>query len=477
MQKPSSKVIIWWGVVSILLLVVPIVILSLSQLSVIATKMETIIHESNHKTQLTQQMHQVINSRSILLLKMLNSKDVFVLDAYRQRMGELAEVFIKARIELLTLPLSEMENNLLDQQGKISKIRLIAQRQVADNFVDGDRAIAVDILFSQVLPNQDQVHQILDKLVNVQQIKSEQQLSEVKHLYNTTMTAIMIAVLFAVLLAILVGYLISSRVSKTENNYQLLNRLLHRSMQQAESANKAKSEFLTNMSHELRTPLHGILSYARLGKDRISTLSHDKMGRYLNNIQISGERLLHLLNDLLDLSKFEAGKMDLEKSKSEILPLLKSCKKELAGKLEESQIKLSIERDGQDSVINLDCDPNRITQVIINLLSNAIKFSPPNSNICIRYGYHNEDNLNSHIMISVVDEGSGIEQGEQKYIFDKFAQSHKFSAGTSKGSTGLGLAICKQIIHAHGGKIWAENNKNAPGAVFTFLIPAFSINA
>ena len=232
---------------------------------------------------------------------------------------------------------------------------------------------------------------------------------------------------------------------------------------QAEQANMAKTNFLANMSHELRTPMHGIISFAKLGLSRGDGASAEKLESYFRNIQISGDRLLNLLNDLLDLSRIEAGKIELKMQKNDVHALLVSCRKELEAKLSESEIKLHIEAPQKSIVARFDYQ--RICQVVINLIANAIKFSAAQSTICI-YSLQIDD----QVQVQVEDNGIGIATDEFETIFSKFTQSKKTQSGTGMGSTGLGLAICREIIHAHGGKIWVESTINK-GSSFYFNIP------
>ncbi|MCP3689557.1 MAG: PAS domain-containing protein [Gammaproteobacteria bacterium] len=232
---------------------------------------------------------------------------------------------------------------------------------------------------------------------------------------------------------------------------------------QAEKANMAKTNFLANMSHELRTPMHGIISFARLGLSRKDTASPEKLENYFRNIEISGDRLLNLLNDLLDLSRIEAGKIDLKIKKEDVSALLQRCHKELAAKLEERNIELIIKT--RSKAIFAEFDYQRIFQVVINLLSNAIKFSADDSNIVIRSRV-----TKKQLQVRVQDHGAGIASDELEAIFSKFTQGKKTRSGTSMGSTGLGLAICREIIHAHHGRIWAES-KLKKGSSFFFNIP------
>ncbi len=235
-------------------------------------------------------------------------------------------------------------------------------------------------------------------------------------------------------------------------------------MLEIEEKDRAKSRFFANMSHELRTPMHGILSYARMGVSRVETAPREKIKRYLTNIQISGDRLLSLLDNLLDLSKMESGKMELSIQQNDFGILLQSCIAEFDAKFKE--IGLEIKIITPEKTINIYCDELRIKQVIINLLSNAIKFSPKNSIIEIEYCKNNNDRVEFYIR----DQGPGIEKDRLNSIFEKFVQDDSDETGLGMGSTGLGLAICKEIILAHKGEISALENIEI-GAVFSFSLP------
>jgi|GEM_PF-3458527 len=234
----------------------------------------------------------------------------------------------------------------------------------------------------------------------------------------------------------------------------------------ADAANREKSHFLTNMSHELRTPMHGILSYAQLGVERVDRLSTEKLRYYFKNINDSGQRLLILLNDLLELSKLEAGKMELHTESHNIEQMIACCYNEMAAKMDERNLNIIIDKPKFPVLVN--CDKSRITQVLINLLSNAIKFSPAGGDIIFRYMIREQEQLE----LRVIDQGCGIDPSRREKIFDKFVQDERIDAGTGMGSTGLGLAICKEIIMLHQGKIWAEHsNQEDIGGIVCFTLP------
>lgn len=242
----------------------------------------------------------------------------------------------------------------------------------------------------------------------------------------------------------------------------------------AEEANRSKSQFLANMSHELRTPMHAILSFSSIGARRIETLEKAQLKEFFEDINSSGTRLLALLNNLLDLSKLEAGKFDFEFNNHSLREIINSALKELHPLVDNKNITVFFNDYDKFACV---CDKGKIMQVVINILSNAIKFTAENKSIFIDisdYSHYqiktgNEEKFIAAWKVKFSDQGIGIPDGELDKVFDKFIQSSKTKTGA--GGTGLGLSICKEIIEAHKGKIWAENNKEESGAIFIFILP------
>jgi len=230
---------------------------------------------------------------------------------------------------------------------------------------------------------------------------------------------------------------------------------------EAETANQAKTEFLANMSHELRTPLHGILSFASFGIKKYASAKPEKLLDYFSRIKQSGNILLELLNDLLDLAKLESKRATFAFEPTDIGKLVKSVTNEFDMLLSERSLSIQQEEPGFDEQVMLDVD--KIKQVFRNLLDNAIKFSPEGGTIDV-----GTDRIGGSVRVSVRDQGPGIPHEELEVVFDKFVQSSKTKTGA--GGTGLGLAICHEIIAAHQGRIWAENRPEG-GATFSFEIP------
>lgn len=243
----------------------------------------------------------------------------------------------------------------------------------------------------------------------------------------------------------------------------------------AEEANRAKSEFLANMSHELRTPMHGILGYAQLGLSKLDNndpeSEQNKLHKYFTNIDMSGERLLKLLDNLLDLSKLESGMMELHCEEIDLASIVEEVSGSVATLLENKKLKLAVEVLSKDTQLN--ADKEKLIQVILNLMTNAIKFSNENEIIFITLcDAELRDERSGQILpaieLSVEDKGIDIPRDELLTVFDKFIQSSRTK--TLAGGTGLGLAISKSIIEQHKGKIWVESSPQQ-GTKFSFILP------
>lgn len=241
-------------------------------------------------------------------------------------------------------------------------------------------------------------------------------------------------------------------------------RELQGAVEAAESAGRQKSEFLSNMSHEFRTPMHAIINYSTLAQRAMDRADFERARRSLGAIQVSGKRLLTLLNDILDLAKMESGRFTCQLVQASFNAVVERSLSEVEALAAAKSIRLSRELTHTDDA---HFDETRIAQVLVNLLSNAIKFSPAESVIRVS----SEDGVLQGAPATfcrVEDQGIGIPDNELESIFDKFEQSRRTKSGS--GGTGLGLAICRQIVTGHRGQIFAENREGG-GSRFTFAIP------
>ena len=264
----------------------------------------------------------------------------------------------------------------------------------------------------------------------------------------------------------------------------------------AEEANRSKSEFLANMSHELRTPLNHIIGFTELVLDQHFGKLNEQQAEYLNDVHQSSKHLLSLINDILDLSKVEAGKLDLELSDVELMLVLKNSLVMIKEKAMKHGISLTSTTDSIPDTIK--ADERKLKQIIYNLLSNAVKFTDDGgkiavdaskANCLVRPGMGWDDpeflkifddgskdetgngkTLIECVKISVSDTGIGLKLADQERVFNPFEQADGSSSRRYQG-TGLGLSLTKRLVQLHGGKIWVESEGEGKGSTFSFLIP------
>ncbi len=288
----------------------------------------------------------------------------------------------------------------------------------------------------------------------------------------------------------------------------------------ARESDRMKSEFLANMSHEFRTPLNHIIGFTEIIIDKKFGNLNAKQIDYLTNVLQSGQHLLSLVNDILDLSKVESGKLDLELAELDLKAVLENSLTMVKEKATKHGITLSTESEGVPETIR--ADQRKLRQIMYNLLSNAVKFTPDGGNIRLTTkrindiecrhphatGSANQSEIqnlrpgpvkrvrwptsisasdnrangtkegvlprgrpNSGIQISVADTGIGIRKDDLELVFQPFEQVES-SASRKYQGTGLGLSLTKKLVELHGGRIWAESDGEGKGSVFNFIIPA-----
>ncbi|MEE8449536.1 MAG: ATP-binding protein, partial [Thermodesulfobacteriota bacterium] len=223
-----------------------------------------------------------------------------------------------------------------------------------------------------------------------------------------------------------------------------------------------KTEFVSTVSHELRTPLTSIKGSIGLILGGVAGEVNDEVAELLTIAQNNTDRLIRLINEMLDVSKIESGKIQMNKESLAVDTLVKKALERIKGYANECQVKLKCQLPEQIPLVLADRD--RIEQVITNLLSNAIKFTPAGGVVTLEVTDESES-----VNISVADTGIGIPEGQLEKIFDKFHQVDQ-STIRQKGGTGLGLSICYAIVSEHGGKIWAESTEGE-GSSFNFTLP------
>jgi signal transduction histidine kinase len=243
-------------------------------------------------------------------------------------------------------------------------------------------------------------------------------------------------------------------------NLNRMNDQLGRLYGELETASRHKSEFLANMSHELRTPLNAVIGFSEVLQDRLFGDLNDKQSEYVADIHASGRHLLALINDILDLSKIEAGRMDLQITPFAFSDVMQNSVALSRERATRGGIALGLEVDARIGVI--EADERMLKQVLLNLLSNALKFTAKGGHVDVSAHAVGDD-----LVVSVRDDGVGIASADQARIFEEFQQ-----VGTShlQEGTGLGLAISRRFIELHGGSLRVESEPGH-GSTFTFTLP------
>ncbi|MBF0100995.1 MAG: GAF domain-containing protein [Desulfobacterales bacterium] len=235
--------------------------------------------------------------------------------------------------------------------------------------------------------------------------------------------------------------------------------------QEAEKANHAKSLFIASVSHEFRTPLNSILGFSEVLQDEYFGKLNPRQAQYVDNIHKSGSHLLALINQVLDISKIEAGKLELSRLSFQFKTFLTQCLAMVQDSAEKKNIELSMEIPDALSLLEIKGDESRLKQVMFNLLSNAIKFTPDGGWIEISIFLSQLD-----LIVYIQDTGIGLSVHEQSKIFTEFYQS-KSKYNEKLPGTGLGLSIAKRIVEFHGGRIWMHSKGVKKGSCFCFTLP------
>ena len=241
----------------------------------------------------------------------------------------------------------------------------------------------------------------------------------------------------------------------------------------ADLANRAKSNFLANMSHELRTPLNAIIGFSELLQDTMAGPLSERQQRYVGNVLGSGRHLLQLVNDILDLAKIEVGRLVLEPTMLDLPSLLLDMQRGVEPLAVAKRQSVSVEVAADLPI--LTADPGKLRQILYNLLSNAIKFTREGGRLGVRARPAQGRAGGRQVQVDVWDTGIGIAAGDMSRIFLEFEQLDGSYVRQQQG-TGLGLALCRRLVEAHGGRLWVESTPNV-GSTFSFVLPVVPAGA
>ncbi len=248
-------------------------------------------------------------------------------------------------------------------------------------------------------------------------------------------------------------------------NINRMNDELGRVYKELESASRHKSEFLANMSHELRTPLNAIIGFSEVLREEMYGGLNDTQRQYVEDVQEAGQHLLSLINDILDLSKVEAGRMELALAEVSVVDTLERGLTMHQARATRNEISLNLDIEPDVGVVT--ADERKIRQVVFNLVSNAVKFTPSGGRVDVSARRHD-----GVVEIAVADTGVGIAPADQDRIFEEFQQARGPADGAHEG-TGLGLTLSRRFVELHGGRLWVQSEPGA-GTTFRFTLPAGS---
>jgi signal transduction histidine kinase len=374
-------------------------------------------------------------------------------------------------------------------------IRIVTQ--VVELIRSGRTAEGRDLQLTKATPLADRLERLTNELVNKAESDMVASIEASHDAYLTSRHAVIAFAVVSIGLALLLGYAISSSligpVTQMEarmneiaagdfskrvdvpNRDELgvlaanLNRMsdeLGRVYGQLEAASRHKSEFLANMSHELRTPLNAVIGFSEVLQEKMFGDLNDKQLEYVRDIHASGRHLLSLINDILDLSKVEAGKLELELAPVHLPSTLDGTLTLVRERAVRHglEVRLSVDEQIGETV----ADERKVRQILLNLLSNAVKFTPDGGKIDVC-----ATRTDDKVEISVSDTGIGIAQEDQEAIFEEFRQVGSDYARKREG-TGLGLTLARKFVELHGGRIWVRSEIGR-GSTFTFTLPVRSI--
>ena len=244
-------------------------------------------------------------------------------------------------------------------------------------------------------------------------------------------------------------------------NVNRMNGELQRLYGELETASRHKSEFLANMSHELRTPLNAIIGFSQVLRQRLFGELNEKQDEYLDDILSSGNHLLSLINDVLDLSKVEAGQVELEIATFSLREALERGVVMVRERATKNGVQLTLALAGDVDLV--DGDERRLRQVVFNLLSNAVKFTPEGGSVVV-----GSERADGEVRVMVTDTGPGVPEEDRERIFEEFQQTEV--GARQREGTGLGLALSRRLVELHGGRIWVESELGR-GSRFVFTLP------
>ena len=418
----------------------------------------TEIARDQKKTEFIFDMREAANQRALSLYRMSVMDDPFDQDEEYLNFREQGTNFIKARLALVEA--GERKVSLeawLEAQPLIQK-GTKNQFEVTERIAEEDIAGAHDLLANKVIPNQNVVLSHLTHMLDLEKEHVAHELDQINVISDRAYLQVSLLGGIAIFVGVIITFFVIRTTARSEQN------LIH-AQQESQKANQHKSVFLANMSHELRTPLNAIIGYSEMLEEEAKDLGEEEFTSDLNKISRSGQHLLSLINDILDVSKIEAGKMEVYTEDFNLSMLVEEISNTIQPLLAKNNnhLQTTISDFNED----MHTDLTKLRQSLLNLLSNASKFTS-HGEIYLdisRFSKHDE----TWIKINVKDSGIGMEPQQMENLFSPFTQADS-STTRNFGGTGLGLNISKHFCEMMGGTISAVSEP-LKGSTFSISIP------
>jgi signal transduction histidine kinase len=418
----------------------------------------TDIVKDQKKTKFIFDMREAANQRALSLYRMSILKDPFDQDEEYLKFRQQAENFIKAHLALAAEGETKQAEEAWREAQPLIQKATKNQTLVTEYIVDGDITSAHKLMTNRVIPNQNAVFSHLTTMLDLQKTHVAGELEKVTSANDRVYFQVSLLGGIAVSIGAIIAFFVIRTSTKSEQK-------LIRAQQESHEANQHKSLFLANMSHELRTPLNAIIGYSEMLQEEAADLGEPSFVSDLNNIHSSGHHLLSLINDILDVSKIEAGKMEVYPEDFNLALLVEEVSNTIEPLLAKNKnsLKFNISEFDEDMYTDL----TKLRQILFNLLSNASKFTAQ-GNIYLSVSRVTMQNK-PWIKIDVKDTGIGMNAKQIDKLFSPFTQA---DASTTRnfGGTGLGLTICKHFSELMGGTISVESESGV-GSTFSICIP------
>jgi len=441
----------------------------------------------HRKTAAFRQLQHDTTSQLYLVTTALVSPDDRQLESALRQIHQFR--YDLERVQFVTEDEVEIFARIQKEHAKLVEV----MTQVVELIQAGKTTEALELRLRQATPLADRLELLTNEIVNRAESDMLGKIDETQQAYITSRRVFIWLVVGSIGLALFMGYAISfslmepikridarlqqiasgdfsqhvevqnkDELGTLADNVNRMNDELSELYLRIETANRHKSEFLAHMSHELRTPLNAIIGFSQMLEEQLFGELNEKQMEYAHDINSSGNHLLSLINDILDLSKVDSGRMELDISEFLIPLAIENALTLIKERAARHGIAVNLEVSEQLNTFT--GDERKFKQILLNLLSNAVKFTPDGGSISV-----NAKLDNGNVEVSVCDTGVGISPDDQVRVFEEFRQARDNSTNASEG-TGLGLTLTKKFVELHGGRIWVISALGE-GSTFTFVLP------